>query len=124
MSQGEKSQVVVQHQPTEQVIPQVLPIPQGTQRNEAQPSVREESKEVPSPADEPGVGDAYGFQGSFPEARGPAQPGMEIDLVEKNTDVDFKLMMATLRRDEKIDIEETNREIMAALNSLGAAKQH
>ena len=29
-------------------------------------------------------------------------------------------MMATLRRDEKIEIEETNREIMAVLNSLGA----
>ena len=45
---------------------------------------------------------------------------MDIDLVEENTDVDLKHIMATLRRDEKLDIEETNREIMAVLNSLGA----
>ena len=45
---------------------------------------------------------------------------MDIDLVEENTDVDLKRMMATLRRDEKIEIEETNREIMAVLSSLGA----
>ena len=45
---------------------------------------------------------------------------MDIDLVEENTDVDLKRMMAAPRRDEKIEIEETNREIMAVLNSLGA----
>ena len=49
-----------------------------------------------------------------------AEPGMDIGLVEENDDVDIKRMMATLRRDEKIEIEETNREIMAVLNSLGA----
>ena len=47
MPQGQKSEVVVQHQPTEQVIPQLLPIPQRAQSNEAQPSGRDESREVP-----------------------------------------------------------------------------
>ena len=45
---------------------------------------------------------------------------MDIDLVEENTDVDLKHMMATLRRDEKMEFEQTNREIMAVLNSLAA----
>ena len=59
-------------------------------------------------------------------SRGPslrlvsAELGMDIDLVEENTDVDLKHMMAILRRDEKIEIQEANREIMAVLNSLGA----
>ena len=43
-----------------------------------------------------------------------------IDLVEEKTDVDLKQLMATPRRDEKLEIEETNREIVAVLNSLGA----
>ena len=45
---------------------------------------------------------------------------MDIDLIEKNTDVDLKQLMATLRRDEKLEIEETNQEIMTVLSSLGA----
>ena len=45
---------------------------------------------------------------------------MDIDLVEESTDVDLTHMMATFRRDEQIEIEQTNKEIMAVLNSLGA----
>ncbi len=45
---------------------------------------------------------------------------MDIDLVEEYDDLELKRMMATMRRDEKAEIEETNREIMAVLNSLGA----
>ena len=44
---------------------------------------------------------------------------MDTDLFEENTDVDLKRMMATLGGDEKIEIAETNGEIMAVLNSLG-----
>ena len=45
--QGEKSEVVVQHQLTEQLTPQYLPTPQSAQSNEAQPSVRfDEAREV------------------------------------------------------------------------------
>ena len=33
--------------------------------------------------------------------------------------MDLKQLMAVLRRDEKLEIKETNREIMAVLNSLG-----
>ena len=62
--QGEKSEVMAQHQPTERVIPRILPIPQRAQSNEAQPSVRDESMEVPPPADEPGVGETHGLEGS------------------------------------------------------------
>ena len=116
MPQGKKSEVMVQHQPTEQAIPKFLPIPQRAQSSEAQPSVRDESGEVPSPADELGVGGTHGFEGSFSEAHESAEPGMDIDPVEANTDVDLKQQMATLRRDEKLEIEETNREIMAVLN--------
>ena len=43
-----------------------------------------------------------------------------MDLISENDDVDLKRMMANLRRDEKIEIEETNREMMAVLSSLGA----
>ena len=92
---------------------------QNNERQQAD-TARDESREVPPPADEPGVGETHEFQGSFHEARGSTEPGMDIDLVEENTDVDLKRMMATLRRDEKLEIEETNREIMAVLNSLGA----
>ena len=120
MPQGEKSEVMVQHQPNEQVIAQFLPITQRAQSNEFQPSVRDESREVPPPADEPGVGEAHGFEGSFPAALESAELGMDIDLVEENTDVDLKHKMATFRRDEKLEIGETNRDIMAVLNSLGA----
>ena len=92
--QGEKLEVV-QHQPTEQVIPQFLPILQSrSASNEAQPSVRldpserfHESRKVPPPIEEPGV------------------------------DTDLKELMA---RDERLEIEETNREVMAVLHSLGA----
>ena len=42
---------------------------------------------------------------------------MDIDLVKENTDV--KHLMASLKRHEKREIEETNREIMAVLNCLG-----
>ena len=62
----------------------------------------------PTPADEPGVGETHDFEGSVPEARGSAEPGMDIDLAEENTDVDLKRMTATLR------------EIMAVLNRPGA----
>ena len=76
---------MVQHQPTEQVIPQLLPIPQRLQNDERQQAAtaRDESREVPPPADEPGVGEIHEFEGSFPEARGSAEPGMDIDLVEE-----------------------------------------
>ena len=73
----------------------------------------------PLPADEPGVGETHELEITH-DARESAEPGMDIDLVEKNTDVDLKHLMAALRRDEKLEIEETNREIMAVLNSLGA----
>ena len=45
---------------------------------------------------------------------------MDIDLVEENTDVDLQELMAVPRRDEKLEIEETSRRIMAVLSSLGA----
>ena len=116
--QGEKPDVMVQHQ-SEQVIPQFLPIPQSTDR--LTDVVRDVSREVPPPADEPGGGETHEFKESFeaPEARVSAEPGMDIDLVEEKDDVDLKRMMATLRRDEKAEIEETNREILAVLKSLG-----
>ena len=127
MPQGEKLEVV-QHQPTEQVIPQFLPIPQSILAStEAQPSVRldpnerrGESGEVPFPIDEPGGGETHGFEGSIPEARVSVEPGMDIDIVEENVDTGLKELMAVLRRDERLEIEEANREIMAVLNSLGA----
>jgi hypothetical protein len=83
--QGEKPEMV-QHQPTEQVIPQFLPIPQSTDR--LTDVVRDVSREVPPPADEPGGGETHEFKESFeaPEA-----------LVEEKDDVDLKRMMATLR---------------------------
>ena len=40
------------------------------------------------PADGPGVGETHEFEGSFPEARGSVEPGMDVDLVEENIDVD------------------------------------
>ena len=125
MTQGKKSEVMVQHQPIEQVIPQFLPILQrvknnGNNERQTTATARDESREVPPPADEPGVGETHEFEGSFPESHGSADPGMDIDLVEENTNVDLKRMMATLRRDEKLEIEETNKEIMAVLNTLGA----
>ena len=43
--QGEKPEVMVQHQPTEQVIPQFLPIPQST--NKLPDVVRDESRRCP-----------------------------------------------------------------------------
>ena len=46
---------------------------------------------------------------------------MDIDVVEENVDTDLEEFMAVLRRDERLEIEETNREIMAVLKSLGAA---
>ena len=55
---------------------------------------------MPPLADEPGVSETHGFEGSFPEARESAEPGMNIDLVEENTDVDLKHVMATSRRGE------------------------
>ena len=45
---------------------------------------------------------------------------MDIDIIEENVDTDLKELMAVLRRDERIEIEETNREIMSVLSSLGA----
>ena len=96
----------MQHQPTEQ-------------SNVAQPSVRDESREVARPADELGVGETHELETAH-EARESARPGMDIDLVEENTDVDLKQPMATLMRDEKLEIEETNRETMALLNRLGS----
>ena len=45
---------------------------------------------------------------------------MDIDLVKESTDTDLKELVSFLRKDEKLEIEETNRDIMAVLNSLGA----
>ena len=45
---------------------------------------------------------------------------MDSGLVEEHTDTDPKEFMALLRRDEKLEIEETIWEIMAVINSLGA----
>ena len=71
MPQGEKLEMV-QHQPTVQVVPQCLPIPQSSSlSNEAQPSVQfDESREVPPPIDEQGLGETHGLKESFPEDRG------------------------------------------------------
>ena len=78
---------IVQHQPTVKVIPQFLPIPQNSSvSNEAQPSVRfdqsdqfDESRVVPAPIDEPGVGETHRSE----EARGSVEPGMDIDKIEE-----------------------------------------
>ena len=79
----------MQHQPTEQVIPTSLPIPQSAQSNEAQPRVRDESREVPPPVDELSVGETHELE-TIHEVRESAGPGMDVDMVKENTDVDFK----------------------------------
>ena len=67
MPQGEKPDVTVQHQ-SEQVIPQFLPIPQSTDR--LTDVVRDVSREVPPPADEPGGGETHEFKESYRSCRG------------------------------------------------------
>ena len=78
-----------------------------------------ESRELPPPIDEPGEGETDELE-AVHEARESAELGMDIDLVQENVDTDLKELMAVLRRDEKLEIEETNREIMIVLRSLGA----
>ena len=45
-------------------------------------------------------------------------PGMEVDIVEE-ADGDLKAIMAVMRRNEKVEIQEANAEMMAVIRSLG-----
>ena len=44
---------------------------------------------------------------------------MELDLSEEKPDTDLKELMAVLRREDKLELEEANREILAFVRSLG-----
>ena len=78
-------------------------------------SVRDESREVTPSADETGVSKTHELQ-SIQAAREGAEPRMYIDRAQENTDVDLKQLLGFLRRDEKLEIAETNRDIMTELN--------
>ena len=85
---------MVQHQPSVQVVPQFLPIPQS---NDVQPNVQfDESREVPPPTDEPGSGETHGFEESLSEAHGRDEPGMDVGMVEENVDTDLKMHVSSI----------------------------
>ena len=60
------------------------------------------SREVTPPAEESGVGGTQELASIHGASEG-AEPEMDIDLVEENTDVDLKQLMAFLCRDEARD---------------------
>ena len=91
-----------------------------SQRDGSSSTAEYVSREVAPPTDEPDSSETHGLEESFPEARGGIEPGMDIDIIEEHVDTDLKELMAVLRRDERLEIEETNREIMSVFRSLGA----
>ena len=98
-----------------------------------------ESREVPPPAEEPGVGETHraGPAGGFEFRVGPAggfdynfddnrsnneqeAPGMEVDLVD-DSGSDLRELMSVLTRDEREEVREADAEIMSVVRALGGS---
>ena len=44
---------------------------------------------------------------------------MDVNLVEEGPDTEFEKLVAAVQRDEREQVREANREIMAVIKSLG-----
>ena len=81
---------IVVQSPSERVPPEFLLIP----ADESAPP--HESRELPPPAEEPGLGEAHDVEGLNPEHYELAQPepkmdvGMDIDLIDEKPETDLK----------------------------------
>ena len=75
------------------------------------------SREVPPPADKPGIGETH----DAVEAHEAAEPGMDLDVIEDRNDdhTDLDSLMAVLTKDAWKEITEANDEIMGVIRSLG-----
>ena len=123
---GEKRDVVVERHP-DFVPPQFIEVPR----------VADESREVPPSPDDGRLAETRVSDGipltTSSNADGDngavdveaIDPGMDIDLVEGSLPVDYHVdtdlmdLMATLTRDAKKEIDESNQEILAVIRSMG-----
>ena len=119
---------VVQHQP-EPVTPhfsqpEFLPMNGDDGHVEVE---NHESGEVPPPADQPGLGETRRqlefLSNDPPIAREPMEvtygDSMDVNVVEDGPDTELKDLLAVLQREEKVEVVEANREILAIVRSLG-----
>jgi hypothetical protein len=114
LPQGENAPAMGQNQPIAvETPPDFIPIP-SRELVDVPPMEKDESREVPPPADEPGVGETHD---AF-DAREEAGPGMDIDVIdEDHTDLDS--LMAVLTKDARKEITEANNDIMGVIRALG-----
>ena len=111
LPQGEIVQSMGQDQPVMEA-PNFIPLPE----NIDEPlNMRDESREVPPPADEPGVGETHDLDGREQQAG----PSMDIDMITE--DVDLKELMSVLTRDARKEIKELNAEILEVVQALGGS---
>ena len=83
---------------------------------------------MPPPADEPGVGETREqgedlfISNAPPIAREPMEvtygDSMDVNVVDESG-TEFKDLLAVLQREEKVEVEEANRDILAIVKSLG-----
>ena len=84
-------------------------------------NVANESGEVPPPTDEPGRGETRisddGPRGP-PTEFSPAPDLMDVNIAD-SPDTDLSKLLGLMHRDERIEIENANREILSVIKSLG-----
>ena len=112
LPQGENAPVMGQNQPTAvETPPDFIPIP-SRDIIDVPPMEKDESREVPPPADEPGVGETH----DAVESREEAGPGRDIDVIDDDhTDLDS--LMAVLTKDARKEIMEANDDIMGVIRA-------
>ena len=119
--QGEKEAMV---QPrSELTVPQTLeflPLNAEETTQHIPIGMDDESRVVlPSP-DEPGGGETREFGGEASAAEPPAhEDSMDVNVVQDKPETEMNTLMSLLHRDEKIQVEDATREILAVIRSLG-----
>ena len=113
---------MVQHHP-ELIVPQTLeflPLNAEETNHHTPISMDDESREVPPSPDEPGGGETREYGGEAFVAEPPAhEDSMDVNVVEDKPETELNNLMALLHRDEKVQVESANREILVVIRSLG-----
>ena len=80
--------------------PNFIPLPENI---DEPPTMRDECRELPPPADEAGFAETHEAEGVFPEDHEPAGPSMDIDMIDENHKDLTKLNVCTHDRCEEGD---------------------